>query len=74
MHSRGPTEQSSNVLHTQGTSALGCSTLLLGSKSSYLVQQSTELLLSVLLLKVRFIDVTIKYITRTTTKNTWKFT
>ena len=30
MHSRGPTEQSSNVLHTNGTSALGCSTLLLG--------------------------------------------
>ena len=29
MHSRGPTEQSSDVLHLQGTSALECSTLLL---------------------------------------------
>ena len=29
MHSRGPTEQSSDVLHLQGTSDLECSTLLL---------------------------------------------
>ena len=31
MHSRGPTEQSSDVLHLQGTIALECSTLLLPS-------------------------------------------